>query len=39
MSIVINDYDANYDYYFKVFSKRYHLSDETIKIDFGKSYL
>ena len=37
MSIVINDYDANYDYYFKVFSKRYHLSDETIKIDFSKS--
>ena len=37
LSINIDDYDPEYDYYFTVFSKRYHMSDEIIKLDFNSS--
>ncbi len=37
LSLIINNYDENYDYYFKVFSKRYHMSDVVTKLDFSKS--
>lgn len=37
LSLQIKDYDENYDYYIKVFSNRYHISEETLKIDFERS--
>lgn len=37
LSLKIIDYDNNYDYYIKIFSNQYHVSQETLKIDFSKS--
>ena len=37
LSLTLDDYDPEYDYYLKVFSKRYHMSDETTELDISSS--
>ena len=37
ISLMINEYDENYDYYIKVFSNHYHVSESTLKVDFEKT--
>ena len=34
ITLSVSEYDSNYDYYLKAFSKRYHMSDETYLINF-----
>lgn len=37
VNLFIDNYDEKYDYYVKVFSNQYHMSEETLKIDFEKT--